>query len=97
MLLWIASHWNALFTIAGMVLTIVGAWRAAIVLSKTPKQAGEQTIFTLVSDNEDDWEKTSSALRVLSEAKAALDGMALIAVGTAFQLIPVLISLFSNS
>jgi len=94
---WLAVHWSQIFTLVGMALTIWGAWRAAIILSKTPSQAGEQVIARIAPDDPKDWGELPAARGMLSEASAALDGMALIAVGTAVQAIPVIISLLESN
>lgn len=90
---YIAIHWRELISLIGLFLTALGAGRAAYSVITTRKQAGENTVARIASDNPMDWGFTSAAKAQVVASNGALDGFAMISVGTALQMLPILITL----
>ncbi len=93
MLGFLSSNWDSLFTLLGMGLAVFGASRAAYAILTTPKKAGEDAVSRIASDDPSDWKKMPLAHSQVRASDGAMTGFALIAVGTVFQAVPIIVDL----
>lgn len=93
LLQYIQENWQDILSGTGLFLTLIGAAMTALPMRVTPKDAGELAVPRWGHEDPLENAKLPLAVSLLKNSKGATRGLWLIAIGSFFQLVPILTKL----